>query len=680
MCGIAGVLSLEGEETKVETLTSMAALLHHRGPEVVGIYREHPMSIAHARLSIIDLEGGLQPLFNEDKSIALICNGEIFNHVELRQWLIARGHTFRTGSDCEAIIHLYEERGLEGLNEMNGQWAYALWDSRQRRLILGRDRLGVRPLFYTIADGKLNFASEIKSLLVCPGVARRPNRRTLNQIFTYWSPLPGNTMFEGITEVPPGHILSIYEGQSTPVVERYWELTFPELGPDKAALNTETDPAKLAAGLRDILEDAVKLRLLRADVPVGAYLSGGLDSSIITALARRYATGPLETFSVAFSDNQFDERGYQELVSKHLGTAHHVVECSQGDIGKALPDVIWHTEVPLTRTAPVPLFLLSGLVRRHNMKVVLTGEGADEFLGGYDTFKEALVRRFWARQPESKYRPQLLSKVHGYVKGLNSDGLNPMQIAFYKQGLTNTDDRYYSHRLRWDNTGKIKRLFSADFRASLAGYDATMEQELDRWISPNLQNYHPLSQAQYIEIKTFLSTYLLSSQGDRMGMGHSVEGRFPFLDYRVVEYCNALPPGLKLHGLTEKYLLRKIGEDLLPAQILKRTKQPFRAPIRAVFSSPEASDYVQELLGPRSLEATSVFDPASVAKLWAKSQRESSRLPLGEVDQMALVGIISYQLWHRQFIEDFESHLSQAEARPMEVVYLSGPELVEARA
>jgi asparagine synthase (glutamine-hydrolysing) len=675
MCGIAGVLSLDGEETRVETLTKMAALLYHRGPEVVGIYRDHPIAISHDRLSIIDLEGGLQPLFNEDRSIALICNGEIFNHVELRQWLIAQGHTFRTGSDCETIIHLYEERGLEGLNEMNGQWAFALWDSRRRRLILGRDRLGVRPLFYTLAGGKLSFASEIKALLACPGVARVPDPQTLNQIFTFWSPLPGQTMFEGIQEVPPGHYLSIYEGQTSPAIEQYWELTFPEA--DAYPDSSETNPARFAAGLREILEDAVKLRLLRADVPVGAYLSGGLDSSIITALARRYATGPLETFSVAFSDNQFDERGYQELVSRHLGTAHHVVECTQGDIGKALPDVIWHTEVPLTRTAPVPLFLLSGLVHRNNMKVVLTGEGADEFLGGYDTFKETMIRRFWARQPESKIRPQLLSRVHGYVKGLNDDGLNPMQVAFYKQGLTNTDDRYYSHRLRWENTGRIKRLFSADFRASLEDYDAKQEQALDHWISPNLQRYHPLSQAQYIEIKTFLSTYLLSSQGDRMGMGHSVEGRFPFLDYRVVEYCNNLPPNLKLHGLTEKYLLRKLAADLLPEEILKRTKQPFRAPIRAVFSSPEATDYVQELLDPRQLEATGVFDPAAVNRLWGKSQRETNRLPLSEVDQMALVGVISYQLWQRQFIENFESKLTEAAARPMEVVHLDNPELTQ---
>ncbi|MEI6044652.1 MAG: asparagine synthase (glutamine-hydrolyzing) [Chloroflexota bacterium] len=670
MCGIAGVLSLDGEETTVETLIKMAALLHHRGPEVVGIYRQHPMAIAHARLSIIDLAGGLQPLFNEDKSIALICNGEIFNHVELREWLVARGHTFRTGSDCEAIIHLYEERGLDGITEMNGQWAFALWDNRARRLVLSRSRMGVRPLFYTLAGGKLSFASEIKALLACPKVERKPSKETLNQVFTYWSPLPGRTMFEGITEVPPGHTLSIYEGETNPVVQPYWDVTFPEASESYAANKslTETDQTKFAAGLRELLEDAVKLRLLRADVPVGTYLSGGLDSSIITALAQRYATGALETFSVSFTDNQFDERHYQELVSKHLGTAHHIVECTQGDIGKALPEVIWHTEVPLTRTAPVPLFLLSGLVNQHRMKVVLTGEGADEILGGYDTFREAMIRRFWARQPESKYRPQLLSRVHGYVKGLNTAGLNAMQVGFYKRGLTNTEDPYYSHRLRWNNTSKVKNLFSADFQAALKGYDAAMEQELSHWITPNLSRYHPLSQAQYIEIKTFLSTYLLSSQGDRMGMAHSVEGRFPFLDSRVVEYCNALPPSLKLHGLTEKYLLRKIAHDLLPEEILQRTKQPFRAPIRAVFSSPEATDYVQELLDPRQLTATGVFDPAAVARLWNKSQREL--MPLGEVDQMALVGVISYQLWQRQFCETFDTHLQQALARPMEVVYL----------
>lgn len=643
MCGIAGALALNNSKIAREVVIAMARSIQHRGPEVIGIFDRHPVLFAHDRLSIIDLTGGLQPLYNEDKSIFLICNGEFFNHVEIREELRAKGHTFRTGSDSEVLIHLYEEYGIErAINTLNGQWATALWDERRRKMILSRDRLGVRPLFYTLADGVLYFASEMKALLRCPGVARDLSLETLDQVLNFWAPLPGHTMFRNIHEVPPGHYVTINADDGALKLTRYWELDFPDVREFK---NVPTNADKWLAGLRELLEDAVKLRLLRADVAVGAYLSGGLDSSVITALARQYASGKLETFSVAFSEPGFDERKYQELMAQHLGTNHHVLECSHSDIGRALPEVIWHAEVPMLRTAPVPLFLLSGQVRQSGMKVVLTGEGSDEFLGGYDIFREAKIRRFWARQPESKRRPELFRKVHNYIAGLNDSG-RQFQNAFWAQGMEQTDDLFYSHRPRWRNMRRLRLLLSSEAQNVLQNYNA--ETVLAEQISKSLPRWHPLAQAQYLEINTFLSTYLLSTQGDRVAMANSVEGRFPFLDYRVVAYCNAMPPELKLRGLTEKWILKQLASDLVPEQILKRVKQPYRAPIKAAFADPQTAEYVRAMLDPAKVAATGVFNPLAVQKLWNKTQTNSN---LSEVDQMGLMGVLTFQLWHTFFCE-----------------------------
>ena len=324
--------------------------------------------------------------------------------------------------------------------------------------------------------------------------------------------------------------------------------------------------------------DAARIRL-RADVPVGAYLSGGLDSSVTAAIIRKYASNKLDTFSIAFEDLEFDESPFQQQMADMLDTNHQVVYCTSADVGRVFPDVVWHTETPILRTSPAPMFMLSKLVQDHNYKVVLTGEGADEILAGYNIFKETKVRRFWARNPDSQVRPLLLRRLYPYISGL-SDSQGAYLTAFFGKGLSDTDSPYYSHAIRWSNTARIRRFLLRNQPGPQKGHDW---DQASVPLPPYFETWSPLAQAQYLEMSVFLSQYLLSSQGDRMLMAHSVEGRFPFLDHRVVEFCNSLPPRMKLRGLTEKWLLKQFGRQLVPTDIWQRPKQPYRAPIHRSF-------------------------------------------------------------------------------------------------
>jgi asparagine synthase (glutamine-hydrolysing) len=639
MCGIIGTLNLTKDHPiEVSTLKRMLATIRHRGPDEFGIYTDVQVGLGSARLSIIDLSTGSQPITNEDETLWIVFNGEIFNYVELRPELEARGHHFRTTSDTEVIVHLYEELGPDCLQHLNGQFAIAIWDKRRQELFLARDRLGIRPLYYTVADGSLIFGSEIKALLATGQVRVEIDPASLDQVFTFWSTLAPRTIFREIFEVPPGHYALARDGQLT--VHRYWGLSFPSAGEEDSR-----SEAEIAAELRELLVDAARIRL-RADVPVGAYLSGGLDSSTITALIRHYTSNYLQTFSIAFSDPNFDEREYQERMVDFLHTDHRRVECTHADVGRVFPDVIWHTETPVLRTSPAPMFLLSQLVRENNIKVVLTGEGADEFLGGYNIFKEAKVRHFWARQPESKMRPTLLRRLYPYVPQLGAGGGSYLE-AFFRQGLGDTKDPVYSHRIRWRNNARLKRLLSAEQRAAVAAHDPVAE--FTATLDGHFAGWSGLAQAQCVEISIFMSEYLLSSQGDRMLAAHSVEGRFPFLDHRVVELCSRIPPHLKIRGLNEKYILKQSVSDLLPADIRQRPKRPYRAPIhRSFFPAEGALPYVDELLSPSTVAAAGYFDPQAVARLVKKCRQGTM---VSEGDDMALAGVLSTQLVHRLFVE-----------------------------
>jgi asparagine synthase (glutamine-hydrolysing) len=644
MCGIAGVLNLEpGLPPGEQHLRQMLAMIRHRGPDEFGIYLDGHIGLGSARLSIIDLSSGQQPITNEDGTLWIVFNGEIFNYVDLRPELEAKGHRFSTQSDTEVLLHLYEEYGPRCLERLNGQFAIAIWNTRTQSLFLARDRLGVRPLFYASTNGSLVFGSEIKAILTDPRVNADIDPVTLDQIFTFWSPLSPRTIFRGIAELPPGHYM-VAEG-GTITVERYWALDFLSLE-ERAVAKPRTEHDYLEE-FESLLVDAARIRL-RADVPVGAYLSGGLDSSTIAAIIRNFTNNRLDTFSIAFDDAGFDESQYQRQMAAFLGTDHQVINTTHADIGRVFPEVIWHTETPIMRTSPAPMFQLSGLVRDCGYKVVLTGEGADEFLAGYDIFKEAKVRRFWARQPASTWRPKLLRRLYPDINWTGS-GSPAFLAEFFRGGLTELENPAYSHAVRWRNNRRCCRFFSEGLRADLAGRPGGAISAVD--YPSRFRSWGPLEQAQFIEATIFMSQYLLCSQGDRVAMAHSVEGRFPFLDCRLVDFSARLPSTLKLRVLTEKFILKTLGRKWLPEEILRRPKRPYRAPIQRSFFNEAAQDYVPELLSPESLGKTGLFSAAAVGQLL---RRVHDGRGLGESDEMALVGILSTQLVHRQFVEKFE--------------------------
>lgn len=644
MCGICGILnfhSLYSFQEKQNILSHMLYLLQHRGPDAFGIYLDKNIGLGHTRLSIIDLERGDQPIHNEDKSIWIVYNGEIFNYPELRNDLIKKGHHFYTQTDTEVIVHLYEEKGENLFSYLNGQFALAIWDKKRNKLLLARDRLGIRPLFYTFLNNTFIFASEIKAIFALQQVPREIDLEALAQIFTFWTTIIPKTIFKGIFEIPPGCYL-VVDKKNQLKIERYWQFSFLEIQ-ETSSLNVKT----LKEKLYNLLLDAVKIRL-RADVPVGAYLSGGLDSTIITSLIKHYFNNKLKTFSIGFSDQRFDETPYQKKAVEALKTDHQSIYCTYEDIGKVFPKVIWHTEKPVLRTAPAPLYLLSRLVRENHFKVVLTGEGADEIFAGYNIFKEAKIRYFWSKQPESKLRPLLLKKIYPYIFK-DSDKNWAFLVAFFKKHLNETHLPYYSHILRWENTANLWHYFSPQIKSIINGYNpinevlSTLPHEFNKW--------HHLSKAQYLEISIFLSTYLLSSQGDRMAMAHSVEGRFPFLDHRVVEFAAYLPTFLKLNGLNEKYILKETFSNLIPEIVKKRPKQPYRAPISQCFINERPQDYVKELLSTESIEKNGYFNAKIAQKLIEKYYKQNGIL--SERENMALVGILSTQLVDYLFIKNF---------------------------
>ncbi len=637
MCGIAGYFGVpDARVPAVAQLVGMLRALRHRGPDGEGTCRGEGFGFAHTRLSIIDIAAGAQPMANDDETVWITFNGEIFNYVELRAELIAKGVRFRTHSDTEVIIRLYETMGPDCVERLNGDFAFAIWDARRRQMMLARDRMGVRPLFYTTHRGATYFASEAKALFEVPGIEPELDPIALDQIFTFWFPLAPRTIFKGVSELQPGHMLIARDGNVT--VRPYWQLQFPNV--DEA--EDTRDEATIAEEVRALLIDATRIRL-RSDVPVGSYLSGGLDSSIVAAIAAKLAPERLRTFSVRFDDPEFDETSFQNEMADALGTAHSAVLCRPSDIGAIFPEVVRHAERPILRTAPAPLYMLSGLVREEGFKVVLTGEGADEVFGGYDIFKETKLRRFCARDPKADYRALLFKKLYPYLPKLQAQSAAYLK-AFFATDLDAVGDPLFSHLPRFRSTAGAKLFFSADLKRELAGYDAL--DDLRAHLPEAFSRWHPLSQAQYLETAYLLPGYILSSQGDRMAMANAVEGRFPFLDHRVVEMAAKIPPRLKLHGLTEKHILREAARDLVPPMMAKRPKQPYRAPDSASFASAPVPSYVTRLLSGAAISASGMFEPKAVEKLAAKA---FSGRAAGFRDNVALTGILSTELWREAF-------------------------------
>lgn len=633
MCGIAGILAGAGAAApSVDSLLSMVAALSHRGPDAYGVFRDAGVALGHARLSIVDLAGGAQPMCNEDGTIWTTFNGEIFNYMELRAELEAKGHTFRTRCDTEVIVHAYEQWGARAWARFNGQFAFAIWDSPRGELVLVRDQFGIPPLFYARSRSGIVFASELKSIFASGLVDVTFDAGGLVQAFTRWSAVAPATTFSGVNSVPPGHSITINR-QLEVRTERWWQPDFSARAQSPASLEAAVD------GLEERLQRAVDLRL-RADVPVGAYLSGGLDSSLITSLIQRSDSSPLQTFSIRFEDEAFDETPQQRLMAKRLATTHHEVYVRDEDIAANLVSVVRHCETPLLRTSPVPLFMLSERVRDAGMKVVLTGEGADELFAGYSIFKEDKIRRFWARSPSANWRSALLARVHPEVAGMNEhDGR--MWRDFFRRGLTDVDDPFYAHRIRWANTSWATRFLK---REMVEDVDRKLlETDLRDQLPAGWQSWPALGRAQLVEIATFMSPYLLASQGDRVSLAHGVEVRYPFLDPEVIDYASGLPDKFKLSAMRDKRVLRALGLRHLPASICERPKQPYRAPISSALFGPRAPDYVRELLAPEALQRHGLLEAGPARLLVEKALARSGQIT-SEREEMALVGILTLQI------------------------------------
>ncbi|MBL7972905.1 MAG: asparagine synthase (glutamine-hydrolyzing) [Prolixibacteraceae bacterium] len=648
MCGIAGIYNYRSlKETSTErNVRRMLAMIKHRGPDESGIYLGQNVGIGSVRLSIIDLSSGQQPMSDVTGRYWIVYNGEVFNYQELRMELKAKGIQLKTSSDTEVVVQMYAMYGADCLNKFNGQFAFSIWDNYKKELFLARDRVGIRPLFYWVKDQTFAFCSEIKGLFTLDQIPRAIKPESLSQIFTFWTTISPQTPFEDIYELQPGHYM--YVTSEGIQISKYWELNYAS----KEKARRYVNQAETSEEFEELLHDAVKIRL-RADVPVAAYLSGGLDSSVTTAMIKQINPGILNTFSIGFKDEDFDERVYQTEAAKFFNTNHTAFTCTSEEIAENFGETIWHTEFPILRTSPTPMFLLSKKVRESGIKVVITGEGADEFLGGYNIFKEAKIRRFWAKEPNSKIRPLLLKKLYPYLP-LMKESPDLALKMFFGYKLNDTGNPLYSHLIRWNNTSKIKTFFSEEITGQIM--QRLPNSEISQILPGNFDRWSDLAKSQYLEATIFMSNYLLSSQGDRMAMGNSVEGRYPFLDYRVIEFCNDMPDNFKLNCLNEKFLLKKVSAGKIPVSITNRSKQAYRAPINDSLYNKQTPGYLKELLSDDTLKSYGLFTPDKVRNLTNRIEQQKS---ISELDQMAIAGILSAQLIYKMFVKgsfapDFE--------------------------
>ena len=633
MCGISGLINYNSALPKNGRLIdTMLSVLLHRGPDNQNFVLTPHNHFGHTRLSIIDLKNGDQPIYNQDRTVCTVFNGEIYNYLELKSEYLS-DYPFYTESDTEVIVALYDRFGIDFVSLLNGQFAIALYDTRQNKTFLIRDRVGIAPLFYYPDNGTVYFASEVKALLVTGKVPAKLNTDAFFDFIHTWSVLTPDTLFSGINQVSPGCYVEIDQnGLST---KRYWDFDFQST--DEQSIDDAVEK------LDQLLNDAVKIRL-RSDVPVGAYLSGGLDSTIILSYLTRQGAD-LETFSLTFDDAQLNEERFQSEVIRYFSTRHHSFRADYQLIADNFIKTIWHTESPLFRTSPTPMMLLSSEVHANNFKVVLTGEGADEIFGGYDIFKEAKIRQFWSRNPESSWRPLLLKRLYPY---LDFNKIN--SIAYLKNtfghNLSHTNSLSYAFNTRANITSAVKNFMQPDIKHQM---DLDLELRLQEHLPIAAGQFGVFNTAQYVESRTIMAGYILSSQGDRMLMANSVEGRYPFLDHRVIEFAGSLKNSYKMNGLNEKYILKQMVKERIPESVLKRPKQPYRAPdINALMQS--KNNQLLDYLSEDQLRKNALFDPAKVTKLVNKAIKGRAQ---SVKDNMLFTNILSTQIWVEKFIQPY---------------------------
>ena len=641
MCGIAGILDLTGQRTVPEgAIRRMAQALVHRGPDEEGYLERPGLALASRRLSIVGLADGQQPISNEDRSVSVVFNGELFDYVEKRAELAGRGHRLVTHCDTEIIPHLWEEC-QEGVFELlRGQFAIALWDQRRHQLMLGRDRFGICPLYWTRQGDWFLFASEIKGLLASEMVSARPDLHGVDHIFSF-AALPGPvTCFEGVQLLPPGHYLRISpndRGTAAVIDERaYWEMDFPDHGDE----NPGGDPRRLADEFERVLSQAVEKRL-RADVPVGAYLSGGVDSSMILALACHLRGTAISTYTVRVKDPALDELSAASLVAHHVGTKPPIVqEFGHSDALKTYPRLIEAAEAPVIDTSCAALLLLAERVHSCGQKVVVTGEGADEWLMGYPWYKASKLFGFLDLFPALR----LSDKMRRAYLSLN-------RVPQYSPDVRPRVEESVGGPNAWIDSYGLLALSKLRF------YAEPMQEVLRRtnpWADLKLnleraRRWHPLNRGIWVAARVTLAGHLLQAKGDRVAMHSSVEVRYPFLDEDVFAFLARLDPRLKLRGFRDKYLLRLLAERWLPPAVSRRSKVIFRAPLDSFHI--ESATFVDQLLSEESLRRTGYFDVPEV-RHWRRAFRQlrAGSLPRLSVE-LGLAAVVATQLWHHLFID-----------------------------
>lgn len=637
MCGLAGIITRNQNLMKSQ-MDKMLSSLSHRGPDSKGVLKKDKFVFGFNRLAIMGINNGEQPIQNGDETISLICNGEIYNYKELKKELEQKGCRFKTDSDVEVLLHLYIQNNDNFLKNVNGQFAFAIYDENTDKLILGRDRTGICPLFYTIKNDELFFASEIKAIFKIPSIKRAFSHQGVYDMISYWSVIPPSTVFEDIYQVCPGEIVTWQNNELRK--KKYWQLSFGE----KLSDLTFDD---LKYKLNQEITQSVQ-RHLNADVPVGLYLSGGVDSSILAAVASKLVGTKLNTFSIGFEDKNYDETYYQNILAKSLGVEHHHHNFKYKDIGRSFPDVVSHAETILFRCAPVPLFCLSKEVNLHGYKTVLSGEGADEIFWGYDTFRELFIRLLWLRNPTSNWRPEQLKNIFSYFVQYKDNRYFNFLKAFYKKSLNDIGNPFYSHLPRWSTNESNYNFLNPELNIQ-ANQDASRNRILN-FFPDEFQDWDYFEKCQSLEMLTLLSGYLLSSQGDRMLMSHSVEGRFPFLDKNVIDLASKIPSKWKCKGLNDKYILRETFKDIIPAEIYKRPKFAYRAPDMKSFFGKNEPDYLNELFSPKYTEDVGIFNPNMVKNIYTKGQKTDLD-KVSTKDNMAFTIILSTHLLHDRLIK-----------------------------
>jgi asparagine synthase (glutamine-hydrolysing) len=606
MCGFAGYLDLRGERrAKSDLLNRMTNTIIHRGPDSAGCFIEANLGLGFRRLSIIDLAGGDQPLYNEDGSLVVVCNGEIYNYRELKHQLEQKGHVFRTHSDVEVLLHLYEEEGEDLLTKLNGQFAFALYDRRKKTLFLARDQFGINPLYFTVADGVLIFASEIKAILEHPLVEREIDLTGLDQILSFPGLVSPRTIFKGIESLKSGHFLTVKNGDLR--IAEYWDLDYPRTGD----LSYDRPESFYVDTLADLLAQSVKYRL-QADVPVGFYLSGGLDSSLIAALIKQVSPQVnRHSFSISFTDREICEAKYQQLMAQHVGSEHHETVFDWTEIAGRLREMIWHCESPVKESFNTCSLALSQSARDHDIKVILAGEGADELFAGYPgyRFDQLGLRETKTNDLETILEEDLCEKIWGDKN------------IFYEV------DQYPLREIK-------ASLYSSRVNEQFDDFEC-LNFELVK--QARLKDRHFIHQRSYLDFKLRLSDHLLSEHGDRMVLAHSVEGRYPFLDINLVEFARSVPPDLKLKGFAEKYIVKKVAEDLVPPEIIRREKFGFRAP-GSPYLLQQNIEWINDTLSYDNIKRQGYFNPDVVDQLKTRYSQEGYRLqPHLETDYLMVV-------------------------------------------